>query len=582
MSLVDKIMALNALFSEFDDMQQQQQQEQQQQITDERDENPQLSEYDNNIHFIAEHMTEDMLKDVCKKLNFRIHRANHDPSGADSSSARNTPDPVDEDLAAIVQIQTDETSSANHLASPGEENDLSNKFNRLALAPSGSAQSWHGDAPPIRTRPFRFDTAHAAKSIATYPTATKHTPLLNNNTQTHTSSLGSSNEVPNAKHSFVPIQNFILSTRDLDNTEHISDRAETPEILRQVARGETGTVNHAQATQAARLYANQIREQLLTFANRQSTKPKPVQAATQTTFTYNNPLPPSTSIQHFDANIIPASVPILNSNPPLAHPNIQTLQATSNTVQHQPIHTNAHPQITNALQQQPAHTNTYSQQPPQNIHAQSNLQMLSYNNHNNMPKQEAPYSYNNERIKTARFPQSQLTNTYGNDFICFNNVNDSEEAEPPRMRIRTMVSETKLGFYQRLNLIPRFDGTPDRLIPFCSAVRKMLTQFGAEGEEFLRDYLPEKFSGPLAGDLTMAISRCHSVEQFLSRLELSCNNLASADTILAQIRSISQFPNESASMYGTRVSRLIDRALAIYQASAELSPGDRSYLMRTS
>lgn len=134
-----------------------------------------------------------------------------------------------------------------------------------------------------------------------------------------------------------------------------------------------------------------------------------------------------------------------------------------------------------------------------------------------------------------------------------------------------------MPFHQAAAFIPSFDGDPDSLNLFCTAVRKIMNAYGPDFEDYMLLHIATKLKGKATEGYRARTANYESVEKLLNDLTLHFANIGIADQIHTQLRAIKQGPNEPVGDYGMRVDKLYNRLHTIINSAPDLSPVEREF-----
>ncbi|OXU18631.1 hypothetical protein TSAR_006609 [Trichomalopsis sarcophagae] len=88
-----------------------------------------------------------------------------------------------------------------------------------------------------------------------------------------------------------------------------------------------------------------------------------------------------------------------------------------------------------------------------------------------------------------------------------------------------MHKRSNLSLSQALNLIPTFDGNPERLNLFCSAIRRIINTYGSQAEQYALLAIANKLTGRAADEFSANILQYTSIEKLLSDIILQYSNI---------------------------------------------------------
>ncbi|KAL7306730.1 hypothetical protein TKK_0001101 [Trichogramma kaykai] len=145
------------------------------------------------------------------------------------------------------------------------------------------------------------------------------------------------------------------------------------------------------------------------------------------------------------------------------------------------------------------------------------------------------------------------------------------EETDTRLRSNTLsTTPTSMALlHDWLLLIPDYEGRPERLDTFCSAVRYVAGQLGSAYQRPLLFALSRKLRGGPLLTFRHRIHRYASVEEFLASLRAYFGSQGGESELLDQLKMARQTRRESVVEYAARIDRLATRLCSIYRQEEE-------------
>ena len=106
--------------------------------------------------------------------------------------------------------------------------------------------------------------------------------------------------------------------------------------------------------------------------------------------------------------------------------------------------------------------------------------------------------------------------------------------------------------------MPHYDGNPASAAYFCNSVRNVLETYGESANQAILNAFSYKLKGKAYENFMNDASQHISIEKVLEFIVERYKYRGGADDVLAEIKVISQRPEESAGDFGERVKALLN------------------------
>ena len=117
---------------------------------------------------------------------------------------------------------------------------------------------------------------------------------------------------------------------------------------------------------------------------------------------------------------------------------------------------------------------------------------------------------------------------------------------------------------QATNMIPQFEGEPERVTLFCRIIRGLQKELGPGKEDWLKSNVSLRLKGQAAKDFLPFVDRFSSLEQLLVAITEYYSDDEDMDQVRYQLKTIRHGPSGKVTDYGQRVMILLSKLQRSY------------------